>query len=49
MENNGVNSIFALRELVKDIDLFIACDKGNSKKGINSFVKYIDWWEEKKE
>jgi hypothetical protein len=49
MENNGVESIFALRELVQDVDLFISCDKGNSRKGINSFVKYIDWWDEKQQ
>jgi hypothetical protein len=48
LEKNGVDSISALRELVKDVDLFIACDKGNSRKGINSFVKYICGWDEKR-
>jgi hypothetical protein len=47
MENNGVDSTFVLQVLVEDIDLFIVCDKGNSQKGINSFVKYIDCWDDK--
>jgi hypothetical protein len=38
-----------LRELVEDVNLFIACDKGNSRKGINSFVKYICGYDEKQD
>jgi hypothetical protein len=42
MENDRANSIVALQELVKVVNVFIACDNSNSQKGINSFVKYID-------
>ena len=48
LENNGVDSISALQELVENVDLCIACDKGNSRKGINSFVKYICGYDGKK-
>jgi hypothetical protein len=48
LKRNGVDTIHALRELVKDTDLYIACDKGNCRKGINAFVKYLCWWDKEK-
>jgi hypothetical protein len=40
LKKNGVETIHVLRMLVEDADLYLACNKGNFRKGINAFVKY---------
>ena len=45
LEENGVETTYQLRQLMGHADLYLACDKGNSRKGVNSFVKYLAWWD----